>query len=213
MELTRYHLKKLQRQLHKSSECGSVSKLSEYRINLLLIHSDEIPEISNSDESSLHESDEMDANLSSSALNFENSSLDGEVNYDTILNIDQRLLNNVKVHVKDEDGLSKVFDPEDLSLLCGPTKGLEFKKPEVSNNNKILKELDSNIEIPINKSRIPILNKSHSKLLHHMKIRPSSAHDSQKKLSVKKKRPQSQIDLRFPKLDQLIQKLAEQRSL
>lgn len=219
MELTKCHLKQLQRELNKSIEGGSIPKLSDARIDILLVHEDQIPVVDDShilDGEIDLESQEEKQN--SSIVNFE----DGDcINYETILlDVDKTLLENVEVHVKDDtNGLSRIFDPENTSLLY--QKKSENKKSAETN---VLKELDSNVGKPSTKpnpkSKIPL---PENKIVHQKpmkRIKKSSSMPKQVMLPaqhnsklVTRADTKSQIDLKFPRLDHLIQKLAEQRSL
>lgn len=203
MELTRSHLRQLQRQLVTShSEGSNTSTLSDSRIELLLIHEDQIPSGHYSSDPSDEDGEITNINTNSSIVLFQ-----ADDNTESIANINQTQLQLVKVSVKnDVDGISKIFDPDNTSLLYLDRK----KQPDQAP----LKNLDTNTTSPTkprSKSKIPIPETKSSQIRVSKPLKQKSS--ALKQNQINHNGSSTQFDLRFPKLDQLILRLAEQRSL
>lgn len=204
MELTKSHLKQLQRQLNKPFE-GSTPTLSDSRIDILLIHEDQIPIPDISTDSDKENGEETNVNANSSIMQFQD---DEDLNAESVVNINQTQLDQVKVSVKNHvDGISKIFDPENSSLLY-----LDKNKVEKM-DGLVLKSVDTNATTSKSKSKIPIRESMSAQKRVSKSHQLKSSTTSQRNQSKKIERPSSQFDLRFPKLDHLILRLAEQRSL
>jgi len=241
MELTKSHLKQLQSQINKSIQTKLVPTFSDSRIDILFLHEDQIPKVEETSDSEDEESSKNDFKMNSSMVNFqmddENEDDDKDdggktegVNCESTLKLNQTSLNNVSVHVKDgANDISKIFDPDNTSLLYVKKKNSTEESVNVGSSQAMIsKSLSSSSPSPIsklkNRSKIPrSSHRTYSKQLQKTGKLPVQLPIMKAPLristrSVKPKRRyssggfQSQ-DLRFPKLDHLILRLSEQRSL
>ncbi|CCH44721.1 hypothetical protein BN7_4289 [Wickerhamomyces ciferrii] len=241
MDLTRKHLKELQRQLNEQNE-GALSTLSDSRINLFLLSQQNEPLEDPPEGLLLDDSaDEKDDAVNSSMENFEDGDDDdiaGNDNYGventsrSLLTINDTQLNEAPVKFQDENGLSKIFDPNNTSLLYVEKKELQESSTDVkSTAREALKSIDTNTssspikslkqgisKLPVSQAAAKTGRVLRSRMLNAPGL-PYNMGSKAKQLKQKQGRTKSTktlnskspSDLNFPKMDSLISLKSKER--